>query len=190
MEAFPQLRCPPLDDTSLCHGDIAPTSTFLCIGDGNTSKVLETWKQGEYQALSTNDCFPPQPRDPMPSLCCGVGWFETGSHTVTKSDLEFPTWPRPTLNVTAVLLTLGCEIPPRCWNTDMPNYGMLGMEVRPWCMLVKHSTNQATFWAPRTVLLNLPNAVTLNTVSFQCCGDPQSYNYFHCYFIAVILLLV
>lgn len=68
-----------------------------------------------------------------------VGWGGLRQH------LKFPTWPRPTSNLTAVLLTLGCEIPPRCWNMDTPNYGILGMEARPWCMLVKLSTNWATF---------------------------------------------
>lgn len=30
--------------------------------------------------------------------------------TLAKSDLKFPTWPRPILSLTAVLLTLGSEI--------------------------------------------------------------------------------
>ena len=41
--------------------------------------------------------------------------------------------------------------------------------------------------SPSAVVLNLPNAETLNYCSPH--GDPQPY-YFHCYFITVVLLML
>lgn len=44
-------------------------------------------------------------------------------------------------------------------------------------------------WASRAVVLNFPNVEILSHSS-SGCGDHQPYNYFPCYFLTVILLLL
>lgn len=61
--------------------------------------------------------------------------------------------------------------------------------------LLSHSYNiiklrdKSSLWLPSPVVLNLPNVISL-LYSFLCYGEPQSWNYFHWYYIKLILILL